>query len=546
MDRADVAQSDLEAADGCAGKYTAGLGQEALAFCGDREDVVSMAATAALRCLEAARVRPADVGRIEVGTETGVDRSKSVASFLAAHFEGGGNTSLAVSDHTHGCYGGVSALLAAADWVAGPSWDGRLALVVATDIAVYPPGSPARPTGGGGAAALLVGPGAALVLEPWPARAHFAAHAYDFFKPHGHPLYPVVDGPATLLWFTRAADACAASLARQLAAAPGGDAAGGAPRGCLQLLRRFDHFISHAPYGKLVRKVFARLVLHDMLRAQQEQQQQPQQQPQQQQEQQQEQEQQQQQEQQLQQLQQQQQEQQEQQEQEQQQQQQQQQEQQQTLARCRDRPPLPPLPAAAAGLDPDALGDGSIADKALERALLEASGPLFQAMASQGAALQRQLGNLYTASLFSGLAGLLAAEGAGLAGRRLLCFSFGSGVAAAMFVLRGRDVQDGPPAQPPSQPQHPRAAAAAAWRGHPCSLQHMADALRVPQRLAGRLRRSGAEFDAAMASLRSAYGAAPLAPGFGDVADLEPGTVHLVGVDGRFRRTYARTPAAGG
>jgi 3-hydroxy-3-methylglutaryl CoA synthase len=52
------------------------------------------------------------------------------------------------ADHMHGCYGGTSALFTVSDWVASPSWDGRLGLVVATDIAVYPPGSPARPTGG--------------------------------------------------------------------------------------------------------------------------------------------------------------------------------------------------------------------------------------------------------------------------------------------------------------------------------------------------------------------------------------------------------------
>jgi hypothetical protein len=58
--------------------------------------------------------------------------------------------------------------------------------------------------------------------------------------------------------------------------------------------------------------------------------------------------------------------------------------------------------------------------------------------ASQGASLQQQLGNLYTASLYSGLASLLAAEGARLAGQRILCFSFGSGVVASMFTLTCR------------------------------------------------------------------------------------------------------------
>lgn len=44
-------------------------------------------------------------------------------------------------------------------------WDGRYALVVCGDIAVYEAG-PARPTGGCGAVAMLIGPHAALVLEP--------------------------------------------------------------------------------------------------------------------------------------------------------------------------------------------------------------------------------------------------------------------------------------------------------------------------------------------------------------------------------------------
>lgn len=41
---------------------------------------------------------------------------------------------------------------------------GRFALVVAGDIAVYASG-PARPTGGAGAVAMLVGPNASLVVE---------------------------------------------------------------------------------------------------------------------------------------------------------------------------------------------------------------------------------------------------------------------------------------------------------------------------------------------------------------------------------------------
>jgi len=44
------------------------------------------------------------------------------------------------------------------------AWDGRFGLVVAGDIAVYASGN-ARPTGGCGVCALLIGPNAPIVME---------------------------------------------------------------------------------------------------------------------------------------------------------------------------------------------------------------------------------------------------------------------------------------------------------------------------------------------------------------------------------------------
>ena len=57
----------------------------------------------------------------------------------------------------------------------------RYALAVCADIAVYAEGN-ARPTGGAGAVAMLVGPEAALVLERG-LRATHSKHSYDFYKP---------------------------------------------------------------------------------------------------------------------------------------------------------------------------------------------------------------------------------------------------------------------------------------------------------------------------------------------------------------------------
>lgn len=57
-------QADLEAFDGVSsGKYTIGLGQLNMAFCSDREDVVSIAMTATQGLLEKYGVDPKQIGR---------------------------------------------------------------------------------------------------------------------------------------------------------------------------------------------------------------------------------------------------------------------------------------------------------------------------------------------------------------------------------------------------------------------------------------------------------------------------------------------------
>lgn len=69
-------------------------------------------------------------------------------------------------------------------------WDGRDAIVVAGDIAVYEKG-PARPSGGVGCVAMLLSADAPVVFEP--IRATYMEDAYDFYKPKDSE-YPVVDG----------------------------------------------------------------------------------------------------------------------------------------------------------------------------------------------------------------------------------------------------------------------------------------------------------------------------------------------------------------
>jgi len=68
-------------------------------------------------------------------------------------------------DTINGCYGATSALFNSLQWLESSYWDGRFAIVVATDCAIYPSGS-ARATGGCGSIAMLLGPNAPLVFKP--------------------------------------------------------------------------------------------------------------------------------------------------------------------------------------------------------------------------------------------------------------------------------------------------------------------------------------------------------------------------------------------
>ncbi|VDK53900.1 unnamed protein product [Cylicostephanus goldi] len=82
-----VIQKDLEQFDKCSsGKYTIGLGQEQMGFCGDNEDIVSLSLTVTDALLRNYNIDPSSIGFLAVGTETLIDKSKSVKTELMRLF----------------------------------------------------------------------------------------------------------------------------------------------------------------------------------------------------------------------------------------------------------------------------------------------------------------------------------------------------------------------------------------------------------------------------------------------------------------------------
>ncbi|KAH7312217.1 hydroxymethylglutaryl-coenzyme A synthase C terminal-domain-containing protein [Stachybotrys elegans] len=256
-----VDQSELEKFDGvAAGKYTIGLGQTKMTFCDDREDIYSFALTVTSRLLKNYNIDTNSIGRLEVGTETLLDKSKAVKTVLMQLF--GDNTNVEGVDTINACYGGTNAVFNSINWIESSAWDGRDAIVVAGDIALYAKGN-ARPTGGAGAVAMLIGPDAPIVFEPGMRGTHMQ-HTYDFYKPDLTSEYPYVDGHFSLTCYTRALDsAYRAYTKREATLSTNGTTNGDVAH--KTGLDRFDYMAFHSPTCKLVQKSYARLLYHDYL-----------------------------------------------------------------------------------------------------------------------------------------------------------------------------------------------------------------------------------------------------------------------------------------
>jgi hydroxymethylglutaryl-CoA synthase len=312
---------------------------------------------------------------LEVGTETILDKSKSVKSVLMQLF--GNNTNIEGVDNVNACYGGTNALFNAVDWVESSAWDGRDAIVVAGDIALYAKGN-ARPTGGAGAVAMLIGPNAPITVEPG-LRGVYMQHAYDFYKPDLTSEYPIVDGHFSINCYTEAVDACyRAYNKREVLVKSGANGHANGTNGHVNGngvhiedssksgLDRFDYMSFHAPTCKLVSKSYARMLYNDYLADS-------------------------------------------------------------------TSPVFAEVPAELRDI-PYAK---SLTDKVVEKTFMGLTKKRFNERVKPSTEAPTMCGNMYTASVYSGLASLLCnIDSATLQGKRIGVFSYGSGLASSLFSLK--------------------------------------------------------------------------------------------------------------
>jgi len=176
------------------------------------EDVVSMALNAVKRLMKKMNLKPSDIGRIQIGTETPVDLSKSVKTFIVEQFFDQGITDIEGVDNVNACFGSTAALFDTVAWMQSEFWNGRYAIVVGTDISqgedIY------HFLTGSSAVAVLIGPNANLVVEP--NRGIFSNSTFDFYKPYGYKNhYPVVDGKYSIKCYLDSLKSCYEDLKKK-------------------------------------------------------------------------------------------------------------------------------------------------------------------------------------------------------------------------------------------------------------------------------------------------------------------------------------------
>ncbi|HEY5946127.1 MAG TPA: hydroxymethylglutaryl-CoA synthase, partial [Kofleriaceae bacterium] len=164
-------------------KYTQGLGAREMAVAEPGEDTVALAAEAARRALAAAKQDPSQLGLLVVGTETGVDHSKPVASYVHGLLDLPRN--MRVYDTQHACYGGTAGLMTALEWIASGAAAGKSALVICSDIARYGIKTAGEPTQGAGAVAMVISDNPAMLEIDLGISGTSSTHVHDFWRPLG-------------------------------------------------------------------------------------------------------------------------------------------------------------------------------------------------------------------------------------------------------------------------------------------------------------------------------------------------------------------------
>src|ERR671937_640602 len=242
-------------------KLEYGLGIRKMALVDANQDPACMAANACLKLIQKNDLQPDDIGRIYIATESALDESKAMNSFVIGMLEqvyGEGSF-----EHAGGieckfaCVSGSYALYDNANWIRAEENNGKAAIVIVSDIAKYDIGSSGEYTQGAGAVAMLIKQNPRLLAFDQKVTSTIIKNEYDFYRPCGKET-PLVNGNySNLLYLSQVKKPFDTYTEKAIRT------------GLIQLrdgesiTDHIDLFSVHLPYRKMGEKALAYLLRHE-------------------------------------------------------------------------------------------------------------------------------------------------------------------------------------------------------------------------------------------------------------------------------------------
>ena len=242
-------------------KLEYGIGIKKMALVDTNQDSASMAANACLKLMQRNHLHPHDIGRMYVATESALDESKAMNSFVIGMLEQVyGESSF---EHAGGieckfaCVSGSYALYDNANWIRAEENNGKAAVVIVSDIAKYDIGSTGEYTQGAGAVAMLIKENPRLLSFDQKVASTIIKNEYDFYRPFGKET-PLVNGNySNLLYLIQVKKAFDSYKEKAIRT------------GLIELrdgesiTDHIDFFSVHLPYRRMGEKALAYLLRHE-------------------------------------------------------------------------------------------------------------------------------------------------------------------------------------------------------------------------------------------------------------------------------------------
>lgn len=208
------------------------------------EDPVTNAVNAARPIVDG--LTPEERARIEIlvtSTESGVDYSKSVASYVHEHL--GLSRNCRMIEVKQACFGATAAVQTALGYLASGISPGAKALVVATDVAVVDEKAEySEPAAGHGAAAVLLSDDPRVMTMDLGAFGNYSYETLDSARPS--PRFDIADVDRSLFAYLDCLSNSYADYARRVEDA--------------DIATTFDHLVMHTPFAGLVRSAHRKLM----------------------------------------------------------------------------------------------------------------------------------------------------------------------------------------------------------------------------------------------------------------------------------------------